>query len=71
MRPMPVIDADRCDLCGDCVLACPNHAVSLKADDGLVLDEEACAYCGDCEDICPQGAIRLPYDIRGAASDSR
>jgi formate hydrogenlyase subunit 6/NADH:ubiquinone oxidoreductase subunit I len=63
-RIMPKIDRERCTLCGDCVEACPNDALSLERERGIVLDEEACAYCGDCEDVCPLGAISLPYDIR-------
>lgn len=59
---MPEIDMELCTGCGDCVSACPQHAVSLEQGKPQ-LDEELCAYCGDCEDICPVGAIALPYEI--------
>ncbi len=61
---MPEIDREICNLCGECLAACPVHALSLSPTEGIVLDEELCAYCGDCEGICPEGAIRLPYEIR-------
>jgi len=70
-RVMPEIDRERCTECGDCVEACPEHALTLQKGIGIVLDEEACAYCGDCEEICPQGAIRLPYVIRLAEHEDR
>ena len=70
-RIMPEIDRERCTLCGDCVEACPQHALSVQPERGIVLDEEACAYCGDCEDVCPLGAISLPYDIRLAPTRDR
>jgi len=59
---LPEIDRERCDLCGDCLSACPHGALRL-AGDSLVLDEEHCAYCGDCEEICPRGAITLSFEI--------
>lgn len=59
---IPEIDQDRCDLCGECVSACPQGAVSI-VERRVVVDVEACAYCGDCEDLCPNDAIALPYWI--------
>ncbi|MBC7234593.1 MAG: 4Fe-4S binding protein [Chloroflexi bacterium] len=59
---IPEIDEELCNLCGDCVAACPQQAVTIE-NNRLVLDEERCAYCGDCEDLCPTGAIAVPYEI--------
>ena len=61
-RAMPIIHFERCTLCGDCVPACPQAALSLGTD-RLILDPARCAYCGDCEDVCPTGAIDLPFEI--------
>jgi len=64
-KVMPEIDREICNLCGDCLPACPTQALSLDAEQRLIiLNEELCAYCGDCEAICPECAIRLPYEIR-------
>jgi ferredoxin len=59
---LPIIHAERCTLCGDCVPACPQAALRL-VDGRLELDAARCAYCGDCEDVCPTGAIDLPFEI--------
>jgi formate hydrogenlyase subunit 6/NADH:ubiquinone oxidoreductase subunit I len=61
-KMIPEIDANLCNLCGDCVQACPQSAVTMHRN-RLELDEARCAYCGDCEDLCPMGAIALPYEI--------
>ncbi len=59
---VPEIDREICDLCGDCVAACPTGALSI-VDEGLQVDLAVCAYCGKCEEICPKEAIRLPYQV--------
>ncbi len=65
-QALPEIDLALCDLCGDCLSACPNGALSI-AEEHLMVDEEHCAYCGDCEEVCPKGAIALPFEITFAA----
>ncbi|MHB0859107.1 MAG: ATP-binding protein [Anaerolineae bacterium] len=59
----PGIDMQQCNLCGDCLAACPCGALSISASAELVLDEAKCEYCGDCEEICPMGAVNLPYQV--------
>jgi indolepyruvate ferredoxin oxidoreductase alpha subunit len=52
-----VVDAQKCDDCGDCLsnLACP----ALYQGDGQVeIDPQLCQKCNVCVQICPQGAIR-------------
>jgi ferredoxin len=58
----PEIDRRACDLCGECLAACPTGALRI-AGSRLEIDLERCAYCGDCEEVCPKGAIRLPYQV--------
>ena len=46
-----VIDKENCILCGSCVAACPNGALSIE--DEVKLDESRCVLCGACADACP------------------
>jgi ferredoxin len=48
-----------CSLCGNCIEACPNLALS-KSDDGeIVINKEKCVLCGYCVPCCSQFAMRL------------
>lgn len=72
-RWIPIIDADLCIGCGDCVEVCPTEALALRERSAAgefpgreeplayVADPEACSYCAYCEPICPTAAVELPY----------
>ena len=56
-RPEIVYAQARCLRCGECVRACPNHALSLNS---LVhTDLERCRACGACAGQCLAGARQL------------
>jgi dissimilatory sulfite reductase (desulfoviridin) alpha/beta subunit len=44
-----------CSLCGVCVKACRQGAISLR-EDALIMDENLCNNCGRCVKACPAGA---------------
>jgi len=46
---------ERCILCGECVEACPEKALSLT-DHTLLKDRARCARCGRCAAACPAEA---------------
>jgi dissimilatory sulfite reductase (desulfoviridin) alpha/beta subunit len=46
---------DDCTLCGVCVKACRERAISI-ANDEIKLDELKCNYCGRCVKSCPTDA---------------
>ncbi|MCU7788257.1 4Fe-4S binding protein [Pyrobaculum sp. 3827-6] len=56
----PVVDADRCVLCGVCAGVCPTEAVKVDEESGLVtVDGGRCVECGVCVEACDVGALRL------------
>jgi len=53
---VPVLDAEKCTLCGDCVKLCQFKAISLMIST-LTLYPDMCHGCGGCMAICSQGAL--------------
>lgn len=59
------IDNNKCTGCGNCVNACPEHAITIY-DDLAMINEGLCIQCGTCANVCPADAIRevLPAYIK-------
>ena len=51
------VDEELCIACGECLAACPFHALSL--DSAAQVLETRCVGCGVCVLACPQGALGL------------
>ncbi len=56
-KRVPVIDEQRCTLCGACSEACEYGAIVVIRDRVMVFDE-LCHGCGRCGLVCPADAIR-------------
>lgn len=54
--PLPVIDENLCDRCGDCVRACRFAALNMFGDN-FPLPNDLCHGCGVCSMVCPKNAI--------------
>jgi pyruvate formate lyase activating enzyme len=52
--PELIYKGELCLACGDCVRACPEHALALG--DSRVAENGACRLCGMCVETCPAGA---------------
>jgi len=61
--PAAIIDATRCNGCGDCTRACPFAAVELIGRPGearlAVIDSLLCTGCGNCVSACPVKAAQV------------
>jgi len=53
---LPVIDAEKCNLCGRCAELCHWNAIVVTPQNATVFPE-LCHGCGLCARACPQGAI--------------
>lgn len=54
--PVPVVDAAKCDGCGECRRLCQSNAIVLLKGKAVVFPE-LCHSCGGCAKICPVNAI--------------
>ena len=52
----PVVDMEKCDLCGDCGRFCKYNAI-LPAKNKVLVFKEICHDCGGCEIVCKKNAI--------------
>jgi heterodisulfide reductase subunit A len=55
------INFEKCTACGECVQACPTHAIELT-DDHAMINPVSCVGCGICLPICPENAIDLNHN---------
>ncbi len=58
----------RCDLCGECVAACPASAISIEGD--WSVDTGKCLFCGDCVPVCPRDAISFSAEVPAVSQRS-
>ncbi len=50
---------DKCDLCGECITACPRNILSIAKKKVKVLDEKKCILCNSCVEACELDAIKV------------
>ena len=56
----PSIDTDICTMCGSCIEACPESAISEHSGRAYV-NENLCAGCGECIACCKLGAVNINW----------
>jgi MinD superfamily P-loop ATPase len=63
MAEKPVINKEKCHVCGLCVDVCQCGGLVIKDNAIQIVKIVECDWCGMCELACPEGAISLPYEI--------
>jgi MinD superfamily P-loop ATPase len=53
------INADECDACEKCAIACPNNVLMIVDDASAVRDPQVCKRCRVCMAICPNDCINV------------
>ncbi|MFZ0010585.1 MAG: 4Fe-4S dicluster domain-containing protein [Halobacteriota archaeon] len=61
-RGTPIIDPEKCILCGRCGKVCPAGAIALRtsaAEKSVRIFVGHCVFCSECAMICPVSAITM------------
>lgn len=58
--PVPIVDMDKCTLCGKCGEVCRFSAIVVIGDQVLTFPE-MCHGCGGCSLLCPEKAVTEGY----------
>lgn len=56
----PMIDLQKCNHCGICMLLCPVNAIS-KNGERMQIDQDTCNGCLHCYDKCPKRAVKTKW----------
>ncbi len=59
LRKIINIDEEKCNGCGECVLACAEGAIEIKDGKARLISENYCDGLGACLGECPQGALTI------------
>ena len=60
----PVLEPEKCDLCMNCVVFCPDASFQLdEAGETVVLNEKYCKGCNICINECAPGALSAVYEL--------
>ncbi len=58
---IPLWDNEKCKQCGLCWPVCPENAITIDKESGLLthIDYDYCKGCGICAKVCPFKAIEM------------
>lgn len=60
----PVVDAEKCDLCLNCIVFCPDACFRLDdAKEKVVLNTKYCKGCNICVNECGADALSAAYEL--------
>lgn len=64
---LPVLESDKCNLCGDCERDCPTLAISMAPLP--TIDRQKCISCFSCVELCPTEALLVPWEEQWSRLD--
>ncbi|MCE7741590.1 MAG: P-loop NTPase [Candidatus Heimdallarchaeota archaeon] len=67
---IPVIDKEKCTLCGKCNESCQYNAL-IKMPDEILLFDKMCHGCGVCTYVCPEDAITEKPRVIGSILEGK
>jgi pyruvate ferredoxin oxidoreductase delta subunit len=60
----PVLEAEKCSLCMNCIVFCPDACFQLDdAEEKVVLNTKYCKGCNICINECAPGALTAVYEL--------
>lgn len=68
--PVPDVDVDLCNQCGECSRLCQYNAIAVLGT-GVVVFPELCHGCGGCTLVCPEKAISEVMRPIGVVEEAR
>ena len=62
---VPVCDASKCTMCGECAKVCTTRALDLDVHGHITIQSSYCVSCEACAKVCEDGALAMePMDVR-------
>jgi hypothetical protein len=58
----PLLNKEKCILCGECVKVCPVGAAAMSGNEYPVYDIQKCIGCAQCIAMCPEMALKIIWD---------
>jgi len=59
VRNIVRIDEEKCDGCGNCVIACAEGAIEIRDGKAVIIKQSYCDGLGACLGECPKGALTI------------
>ncbi len=67
--PTPLVNNEKCDLCGDCAKFCQYNAIAVLPSN-IMIFPKLCHGCGGCAIVCPEDAIEEESRVIGSIERS-